>query len=150
MASSLALDGVDLALCDGYGDWPGLKGLRLLDMRLAPLAAPALLRQQPVAAARWPPTLPLLGLQGREWLMWLRAEGVDDSAVPACSCRSRSGCCGLPDDLDHRRLNDPRDNSGQFDVVLDAAFARVDGERVLHSQAAMQAHRVRLRNESLL
>jgi aldose sugar dehydrogenase len=31
---------------------------------------------------------------------------------------------GLPRDLDNRRLNDPRDDSGLFDVVLDHDFAR--------------------------
>jgi DNA-binding transcriptional LysR family regulator len=76
--SSLALDGVDLALRDGYGDWPGVKPWKLLDMRLAPLAAPTLLpRQQAQASSRWVQRLPLFGLQRREWVMWLRAEGVD-------------------------------------------------------------------------
>ncbi len=31
---------------------------------------------------------------------------------------------GLPEDLDNRRLNDPRDNSGLFDLVLDSGFER--------------------------
>jgi LysR family glycine cleavage system transcriptional activator len=82
--SALALDGVDLALRDGYGDWSGLKAWRLMDMRLAPLAAPAMLKGQSTAAARWMPRLPLLGLQRREWLMWMRAEGVDDSLLDHC------------------------------------------------------------------
>jgi aldose sugar dehydrogenase len=30
---------------------------------------------------------------------------------------------GLPEDLDNRRLSDPRDNSGLFDLVLDSDFA---------------------------
>ncbi len=36
---------------------------------------------------------------------------------------ARQDIQGLPADLDNRRLHDPRDNSGLFDVVLDTDFA---------------------------
>jgi DNA-binding transcriptional LysR family regulator len=82
--SSLALDGVDLALRDGYGDWTGLKGWRLLDMTLAPLAVPSLVRQQPAAAAQWMPRQLLFGLQRREWVMWMRAQQTDEALLDRC------------------------------------------------------------------
>jgi glucose/arabinose dehydrogenase len=44
---------------------------------------------------------------------------------------------GLPDDLDNRRLDDPRDNSGLFDVVLDPDFA--DSRQLFISYASAGA-----------
>ncbi len=79
--SALGADGVDVALRDGFGDWPGLKAWRLLPMTLAPLALPTRVRRQPAATARWLPGQLLFGLQRREWLLWLRAEGVDEAVL---------------------------------------------------------------------
>ncbi len=76
--SPLGLDGVDLALRDGYGDWPGLKAWRLWPMVLAPLARPGR------AGKDWMMRQALFGLQRRDWLMWMRAEGLDEALLERC------------------------------------------------------------------
>jgi DNA-binding transcriptional LysR family regulator len=82
--SSLGVDRVDVAIRDGYGDWPGLNAARLMPMRLAPVVATALSAQLRgdtealLSSQRW------FGLQAREWRLWLREEGLPESLLDRC------------------------------------------------------------------
>jgi glucose/arabinose dehydrogenase len=51
---------------------------------------------------------------------------------------------GLPTDLDNRRLHDPRDNSGLFDVVLDTGFAETRRLYLSYSSAGAGGTTTRL------
>ena len=75
-----AREGVDCGIRYGFGDWPGLRALRLLNATLVPLCSPRLLTgpdalRRPADLARH--TL-LHALDDMDsWRLWLRAAGVE-------------------------------------------------------------------------
>ena len=76
--SDFDLDGVDLEIRYGRGDWPGVEAARLTHDRIAPVCAPALARELERPADLSGRTL--LHAVGFEagWLRWLREAGADD------------------------------------------------------------------------
>ena len=80
---------VDVALRHGLGDYPGLRAEKLLDLRLLPVASPALLAEgPPIREAADCLGFPLLhDLDRADWPLWLRAQGV----AAARSRQARNG-----------------------------------------------------------
>jgi LysR family transcriptional regulator, glycine cleavage system transcriptional activator len=128
--SSLALDGVDLALRDGYGDWPGL---------------PALVRHQAAATARWMPKQPLFGLQRRDWLMWMRADGVNESLLEQCRLHTWD-CWRLVADAVQQGAGVGLLSAPLYDIALAQGRLRRLGRAVL---TLPRAHWVAVRPERL-
>lgn len=77
----LARDRVDIAVRHGLGDYPGYESRRLIAPVLLPVASPALLAGgPPIRAPADCLAHPLLQDSDRaDWLLWLRAFGVEDA-----------------------------------------------------------------------
>jgi len=71
---------VDVALRHGLGSYPGLLATRFLDLRILPIASPALLAKgPPIREPRDCLAYPLLQDSDRaDWTLWLRSYGVED------------------------------------------------------------------------
>lgn len=71
---------VDVAIRHGLGVYPGLESVRLLQPRLVPVGSPGLLAAaHPIRSPADCLRLPLLqDADGMDWVLWMRALGVDD------------------------------------------------------------------------
>lgn len=79
-AVNFETEDVDVAICWGTGDWPGLSVDLLLLEDLTPMLSPTLLATRPLRHPRDLAGLVLLHSMNRtnDWRVWFRAAGVDD------------------------------------------------------------------------
>lgn len=89
-----ARDGIDVAVRDGVGPWPGLEAKHLTFNRLVPLCSPGWLAANgPIADARALLAMPLLSPGDLWWRDWFSAMGVEShgpSARPALALDSQA------------------------------------------------------------
>lgn len=79
-----ARDGIDVAVRDGVGPWPGVEARHLTHNRLAPLCSPGWLAQNgPIADAGQLLTKRLLSPGDLWWRDWFSAMGVESQGPPA-------------------------------------------------------------------
>lgn len=89
-----ARDGIDVAVRDGVGPWPGVEATHLTYNRLAPLCSPGWLAANgPIANARALLAMPLLSpgdLWWRDWFSAMGVEGQGPSTRPAIALDSQA------------------------------------------------------------
>ena len=83
-------DPVDVAMCAGSGEWPGLVAVPVLHDEAFPVCSPAWPRAQRPAAPNDIAAFALLRADAEPWTPWLRAAGLD-----------------FPEPPDVREFNDP-------------------------------------------
>lgn len=79
----LATEDVDFGIRYGAGNWRGVDAVKLVDVELVVVCAPALLKREPVSSPDKLPPARLIQEQDRfHWTAWLEAAGIAGKVTP--------------------------------------------------------------------